>query len=130
MTDKERRVKKNDYTIADEILQGLTEFADALDTGEDLGEQFTCHRVKLNLEPETYTPEKVRETRKVLRVSQPLFGSFLGVSVKTVRSWEQGDSTPSNMACRFMDEIRHNPEHYLERLTKSIEPKTRKKTAR
>lgn len=121
-------MKKNDYTIADEILQSLTEFADALDTDEDLGERFTCHRVKLNLEPETYTPEKVRETRKALRVSQPLFASFLGVSVKTVRSWEQGDSTPSNIACRFMDEIRRDPEHYLQRLTESIEPKTRKKS--
>jgi putative transcriptional regulator len=127
VTDKERRVKKNDHTIADEILQGLTEFANALDTDEDLGERFTCHRVKLNLQPEVYTPEKVRETRKALRVSQPLFGSFLGVSVKTVRSWEQGDSTPSNIACRFMDEIRRDPEHYLKRLTDSIEPKTRKK---
>ena len=81
-------MKSNRPTIADEILESLTEFADALDTDEDLGERFTCHRVKLNLVPETYTPEKVRETRKALRVSQPLFGCSLGVSVQTVRSWE------------------------------------------
>ena len=121
-------MKKTQHTIADEIVQSLTEFADALDTDENLNEQFTCHHVKLNLNPEVYTPEKVRETRKALRLSQPLFGGFLGVSVKTVRSWEQGDSTPSNMACRFMDEIRRDPEHYLQRLTDSIEPKTRKKS--
>lgn len=121
-------MKKTQHTIADEIVQGLTEFADALDADEDLAEKFTCHHVKLNLEPEVYTPEKVRDTRKTLRLSQPLFGGFLGVSVKTVRSWEQGDSTPSNMACRFMDEIRRDPAHYLLRLTNLIEPKTRKKT--
>lgn len=121
-------MKKNKKTIADEMLESLTEFADALEAGDDLGEQFTCHRVKLNLVPEPYDPAKVKATRKSLQVSQALFACFLGVSVKTVRSWEQGYNVPNGMACRFMDEIRSDPKHYLQRLTDSIVPKTRKKT--
>ena len=45
---------------------------------------------------------------------------FLGVSVKTVQAWEQGLQTPPKMACRFMDEIRHDPEHWIERLKEAI----------
>lgn len=116
-------MKKNENTVANEIVQGLTEFADALEAGSDLGERFTCHRVKLDLRPEPYTPEKVKATRNALRVSQSLFARFIGVSVKTVRHWEQGLSSPNTMACRFMDEIRRDPEYYIGRLSKSLVPK-------
>lgn len=118
---------KEATNISNEILNGLTEFADALESGEDLGDKFTCHRVRLDLQPEEYTPEKVLETRVALRVSQPLFAKFLGVSVKTVRAWEQGDNKPNMMACRFMDEIRKDPQHYLKQLTARVRPNTRKK---
>jgi len=51
-----------------------------------------------------------------------LFAHFLGVSVKTVRSWEQG-KTPSDIASRFMDEIRHNPNYWRQRLKESAKAK-------
>ncbi|AMV23438.1 Antitoxin igA-2 [Gemmata sp. SH-PL17] len=114
---------KTKHTIADEIVEGLTEFVSALKAGNNLGKQFTCRKVVLDLRPESYTPEKVKATRQALCVSQPLFAKFLGVSVKTVRHWEQGLSEPNKMACRFMDEIRRDPTHYLERLKEATHSK-------
>lgn len=118
-------MKKHENSIADEIVQGLSEFAGALDKGDDLGDMFTCRRVVLDLRPEPYTPEKVKAVRKKLRASQPLFAKFLGVSVKTIRHWEQGFSEPNKMACRFMDEISRDPSHWLKRLTESTHQKSK-----
>ena len=118
-------MKKHKNTIADEIVQSLSEFADALEAGDELGEQFTCHRVVLDLKPEPYTRAMVKKARTVLNVSQSLFARFLGVSVKTIRAWEQGLNLPNPMACRFMDEIQRNPEHYRARLIESVRPKGR-----
>ena len=113
-------------TIADEILAGLNEFADALEDGnDDVLQKFTCHRVILDLKPESYSPEKVKTTRDTLSASQVLFAKFLGASVKTVRSWEQGIAEPNPMACRFMDEIRRNPDYYRKRLQESMRPKSK-----
>ncbi len=96
------RLKKQDGMsgpVENEILEGLAEFTDALEKGEAT-QRLTCRQVKLNLEPSHYSPQLVKKTRKVLGVSQPLFARFLGVSPKTVRSWEQGVNPPSPMACQ------------------------------
>ncbi len=102
-------------SVESEILEALADFTDALKKGE-VRARFTCRQVRLKLEPTSYGPELVRQTRKVLGVSQLLFARFLGVSAKTVRAWEQGVNIPHPMACRFMDEIRYSPEHWTERL--------------
>ena len=45
------------------------------------------------------TNEELREFRKaILKVSQSEFAYLLGVSVDTVRHWEQGLSKPSHLA--------------------------------
>jgi putative transcriptional regulator len=102
-------------SVEDEILQALTEFTEALEKG-DVAKRFNCRQVKLNLEPTAYNPELVKKTRDLLNISQPLFARFLGVSARTVKSWEQGDNEPHPMACRFMDEIRRNPKYWTNRL--------------
>jgi|GEM_PF-1121070 len=91
-------------------------------------ERYTSHRVRLDLVPTVYTPELVKTTRRVLAASQTVFASFLGVSVKTVRAWEQGVNIPQEAACRFMDEIRHNPEYWQSRLQQLAIRKTSKAT--
>jgi putative transcriptional regulator len=65
----------------------------------------------------------VKKTRQALAASQTVFAKFLGVSVRTVRSWEQGINIPSDIACRFMDEIRRDPSHLTARLLAAIVPK-------
>ncbi len=70
--------------------------------------------------PGPYGPEQVKETRRLLNASQALFAKFLGVSASTVRAWEHGTNVPSALACRFMDEIRREPERWVERLRSAV----------
>lgn len=103
-------------TIGKKIIDRLTQFADALDGDQPVSEQYTCRQIVLRLEPQAYQAEDVKETRRLLNLSQPLFATFLGVKVQTVRAWEQGTNEPTVMACRFMDEIRGNPDYWKQRL--------------
>ena len=70
--------------------------------------------------PSVYHPRLVRETRDLLAASQAVFARFLGVSVQTVRAWEQGVNTPSTLASRFLDEIRHDPAYWRTRLRETV----------
>jgi putative transcriptional regulator len=109
-------------SVGKKIIEGLREFTEAPEGGEKIAEKFTCRKVTLDLLPVPYGPKDVVATRKLLGVSQGVFAQFLGVSVKTVRAWEQG-KTPGDMACRFMDEIRRNPGYWQMRLRESIRVK-------
>lgn len=116
-----KRMKKNEKPrIASQVIQGLEEFAESLEKKERIGDKFTCRVVELDLGQTTCDPHTVRQTRKLLHASQGVFARFLGVSVKTVRAWEQGVNTPSDMACRFMDEIRRDPPYWLRRSKAAI----------
>lgn len=106
-------------SVADRILQRLQGFKEALENKETIGKRFTCHKIVLNLHPKQYTPDMVKQTRKLLGASQMIFAQLLGVSLGTVRSWEQGENPPKPIACRFMDEIARNPRYWLDRLKKS-----------
>ncbi len=110
-------------TIGKTVVQRLTEFADALESGENISAKFTCRQVVLNLEPQPYDPVLVKKTRAILRASQAIFAKFLGVSVDTVQSWETDINHPSDMAARFMDEIRHNPVYWRKRFAECVSQK-------
>jgi DNA-binding transcriptional regulator YiaG len=107
-------------SIADELVAGFTELADALEGGDDLGAQFNCYQMQIDLRPVTYTPALVRATRERLGASQAVLGKFLGVTAKSVSQWERGVTAPNPIACRFMDEIRRNPAYYVARLQESM----------
>jgi putative transcriptional regulator len=102
-----------------EIIAALQEISDALSSGR-VEEKLTVRTVKLDLVPHAYRPDEVLRTRELLNVSQDVFAQLLGVSSRTVRSWEQGDRPPSAIACRFMDEINRTPDHWSARLVESI----------
>jgi putative transcriptional regulator len=102
------------------IVAALAEFRDALKEGAPIEERFTVRTVELDLRPRALSPDEVRRIRTMLGLSQPLFARFLGVDVKTVRSWEQGLRKPSAMACRFLDEIASDPKHWRDRLHRAI----------
>lgn len=103
-------------SVKDRVLQRLKGFAEALKKGERIGEKFTVRQIELDLNPTHYTPAMVKEIRTILGVSQAVFAKFLGVSLKTVNSWEQGAKPPRDIACRFMDEIKAKPEYWRGRL--------------
>ena len=109
-------------SIVARIIKGLTEFTEALENrtkGESISERFDCRVVALDLHPSRYGAEEVKKTRKLLGLSQSVFARLLGVSVNTVRAWEQGINVPQDVACRFMDEIRVNPKYWLKRIKDS-----------
>jgi putative transcriptional regulator len=111
-------------SIGEKIVGRLAAFASALEKNEAISERFTCRTVELQLEPQPYNPKLIRSTRQALGMSQALFAQFLGVSTKLVAAWEQGARTPNDMACRFMDEIRHNPTYWRNRLKNMSAPKS------
>jgi DNA-binding transcriptional regulator YiaG len=106
-----------------DLIDGLEEFHDALAADEKIADRFTCRKVVLDLRPQAYGAAQVKVTRKQLHLSQVLFAQLLGVSANTVRAWESG-KTPSDMACRFMDEIQCNPEYWRKRVKKAMRSKS------
>ena len=108
---------------ANHILKGLREFSGSLKTEGKVTDKFTCRTVTLDLHPIPYSPQQVKATRRLLRCSQALFAHFIGVKASTIQSWEQGRQNPPDIACRFMDEIQRNPEHWRKRLRQSIRVK-------
>ena len=103
-------------TFGQELIGRLTGFAEALESNEPVTPKFTCRHVVLNLKPAAYDPKRVKATRRLLNLSQVLFARFLGVAPQTVRAWEQGTNTPRDSACRLMDEIRHDPKYWTQRV--------------
>ena len=106
--------------VEKKALARMQEFTEALEKNGVISNQFTCRKVVLNLRPEPYSPKKVKQVRRTLRVSQALFAQFLGVSVGTVQKWERGDNPPEKIACRFMDEILRHPRYWRKRLLESV----------
>lgn len=124
-----RENAKKKLSVAEKLVEGLEEFADSLEAGEDIAQRFNCHKVVLDLQPTPYDRELVKATRKQLCASQTIFAHFLGVSVQSVRAWEQGNKEPRDIACRFMDEIRSNPAYWRARLRQLVKPKASTATA-
>jgi len=107
-------------SVGSKLVEAFREFTEVLESDQPITERFTCRTVTLDLLPVPYGPENVKATRQLLRVSQGIFAQFLGVSAKSVCSWEQGINIPSDIACRFMDEIQRNPDFWRKRLRESI----------
>ena len=72
----------------------------------------------------------VQKVRKSLGVSQANFGLLLGVSVRTIQAWEQGETSPNDMACRWLDEIQRDPSYWLARVKSAVVPKVARKRSR
>src|SRR5438874_193819 len=89
-------------SVADEMVQGLVEFAEDLKNNVDIAKKYRCHSPKLQLKTRRYTAARVRKIRKLLGTDQSLFAQLLGVNVDTVRAWEAGENSPNETACRFM----------------------------
>ena len=116
-----KQPRKKSPSIEEEIIDALADFSDALEM-DQVQQRLTCRQIKLDLEPGEYGPALVKKTREILGLSQSLFARFLGTSPNTIRAWEQGINTPHPMACRFMDEIRHNPDYWKQRLREASIP--------
>lgn len=59
-----------------------------------------------------WTAEKIKELRNSLGETQSEFAERLGVTIWTVRSWEQGKNPPSGAVAVLLDMVhkRHEPQ--------------------
>ena len=58
---------------------------------------------KVTIAPiQEYTANEIKEIRVMLNMTQRLFAEALGVSIKTVESWEAGTNSPSGVASRML----------------------------
>jgi DNA-binding transcriptional regulator YiaG len=109
--------------LVSEMVTGLSAFCDAIEAGEPIEKRFTIRTVKLDLKPKPYGPEDVKHVRDILKASQTLLARFLGVSVNSVRSWEQGTRPVPAIACRYMDDIIAYPDIWRQRLQAASQEK-------
>lgn len=100
--------------VVTRILGRLKKFTEHLESGIPISGTYSCRKVLLEIEMKPYNAKMVKEVRGLLKVSQALFAKFLGVSVSTVQKWERGKPV-DGAACRLMDEIRYDPDHWRKR---------------
>ncbi|MCL2070608.1 MAG: helix-turn-helix domain-containing protein [Oscillospiraceae bacterium] len=60
--------------------------------------------------PKKYTADEIRRIRDNLNMSQGFFADVIGVSKKTVESWEYGRGRPSGAASRVLSIAESDPE--------------------
>lgn len=63
-----------------------------------------------------YTPLDIKKMREDLHKSQPEFADLIGVSVATLRNWEQGRRYPVGPARALLKVVSENPKAVLKAL--------------
>jgi putative transcriptional regulator len=64
----------------------------------------------------TFQPADVKSVRETLNASQTEFALMIGVSVATLRNWEQGRRTPHGPALALLRVAARNPRAVAEAL--------------
>ena len=93
----------------DEIHTGLLE-AIAHATGKETG--VVVHKPK---------PVDVKAIRTRASMSQQQFCALFGLSIGTLRHWEQGDRTPKGPALVLLNVLEKNPKAILDALASQVE---------
>ena len=115
--------KKPDSAIAKEMLRGLRQFTRDLRqlSPDDAKAKYNHRTVTVDVRPRAYDAEDVVKLRRSMGCSQQVFADFIGVSVSTLRNWEQDIRPVSGVAARMFDEMRINPNYWKIRLAQSVE---------
>lgn len=88
--------------------------------------KFRGRHYRVEVVSRDWTPEAVKELREKLSCSQPILAAFLGVSVNTLRRWEQGRDNPKKTAARLLDEISGDLDYWKQRLQRCLKRKSGK----
>jgi DNA-binding transcriptional regulator YiaG len=67
-------------------------------------------RFKVVVVPRPASPAEVKATRKALHVTQVGFAGIVGVSARSVTSWERGIRRPDGVTSRLIRLLRRNPD--------------------
>ena len=91
--------------MGQDIIEAMQELLDFSEGKIDL------RTSKFSISPvcDTISVEEIKETRRKLGMSQGVFAVVLGVSKKTVESWEAGRYTPDGAARRLISIIQTDP---------------------
>ena len=101
--------------VWDRVADELNQLAAGVAGGGPLPAGFTARTVRVS-GPPAVDAAGAKAARTALGVSQPVFARFLGVSVQTVRAWEQGTRVPAGAVRRLLTDIRRHPDHWAARL--------------
>ena len=93
--------------VSESIARGLQEVLDHAKGKKELRSRY----VSIN-PPKNYTALEVRKIRDNLNMSQAFFANIIGVSKKTVESWEYGHGKPSGVASRVLTIAEIDPEAF------------------
>ena len=69
----------------------------------------------------TFSEDDVKQLRERMRLSQPRFAAMLGISVGTLRNWEQGRRKPEGPARALLRVAAVHPEAVLDALSRPAE---------
>lgn len=91
----------------DDLKEGLEE-AIAYEKGK---KTLRTRSIQLPNPPVRYKAKDIKKIRSKWQYSQGVFAVILNVSVKTVRSWESGERSPSHAALRLLEIVDHGIYH-------------------
>jgi DNA-binding transcriptional regulator YiaG len=115
-TAQTRRGARSGSSAGSKIVAAIEEATEVLRSEGLSSPRLTVRTYKVPPIGRAFGPSDVKRVRDLLGVSQAVLAWFLGVNVKTVRSWEQGKRTPQPIACRFLSEIESDPGYWRRRV--------------
>ena len=118
----EKKSRGGSRTVADEMLAGLQAFAHDLQElpPEQVKAKYRQRTAEADFRPRAFRADDVKRLRLSMNCSQKIFADFIGVSVGTLRNWEQGIRPISRVAARLFDEMRIRPGYWKIRLRQSL----------
>lgn len=111
-------------TVGQRIIEGLSEFRDALANDENLEQRFTVRTISIP-DPPQFNAKEVASLRAEMNASQAVFAKILGVSPVLERQWEGGIRTPNAAACRLLEMVSRDPRGFMLALMRSASLSTR-----
>jgi putative transcriptional regulator len=91
--------------VSESIARGLREMLDHAQGKTEL----RSHSVAAK-PPKAYSADEIKGIRSRLNMSQGFFAEVIGVSKKTVESWEYGKGKPSGAAARLLSIAESDPD--------------------
>lgn len=104
------------------MLAGLQTFAHDLKalSAEEVKVKYRQRTVEVDFRPRVFGAEHVKQLRNSMDCSQKIFADFIGVSLGTLRNWEQGVRPVRGVAARLLGEMRIRPGYWRIRLRQSL----------
>jgi putative transcriptional regulator len=103
-----------------EMLEGGRKLIEELDAGVPLEQAGHVTWITAPIEPARYGPEELRAMRAKLGATQADLAAFIGVSLPTVRSWEQGTRPCPKVVRRYLDDIQSYPQIWTDRMNRAV----------